>query len=113
MYKKLLIFCSSCSYVLSKRKDVEKVVNLFSFEDNYPLIGFGLGLAWLGYKKDSYEIWLKALKNKNSSRYKDLILSYLILSYLILNYLNNPSLSKVDVCKVDVCKVDRCTRPSY
>lgn len=46
---------------VSSVKDVQKVINFFSFENNYPLIGF---------KKDSYEIWLKALKE--SSRYKDL-----------------------------------------
>lgn len=46
---------------MSSVKDIQKVVNFFSFEDNYPLVGF---------KKDSYEIWLKALKE--SSRYKDL-----------------------------------------
>ena len=32
---------------MSSVKDVQKVVNFFSFENNYPLIGF---------KKDSYEI---------------------------------------------------------
>ena len=46
---------------MSSVKDIQKIINFFSFEDNYPLIGF---------KKDSYEIWLKALKE--SSRYKDL-----------------------------------------
>lgn len=46
---------------MSSVKDIQKVVNFFSFQDNYHLVG---------YKKDSYEIWLKALKN--SSRYKDL-----------------------------------------
>ena len=46
---------------MSSAKDIQKVVNFFSFEDNYPLVGF---------KKDSYEIWLKALKE--SSRYKDI-----------------------------------------
>ena len=46
---------------MSSVKDIQKVVNFFTFEDNYSLIGF---------KRDSYEIWLQALKE--SSRYKDL-----------------------------------------
>lgn len=36
---------------MSSVKDVEKVIKFFSFENHYPLIGF---------KKDSYEIWLNA-----------------------------------------------------
>ena len=48
---------------MSSVKDVQKVVNFFSFEDHYPLSRT---------KKDSYEIWLKALKE--SSRYKGLLL---------------------------------------
>jgi len=47
---------------MSSVKDVQKVINFFSFENHYPLIG---------YKKDSYETWLKALKE--SGRYKGLI----------------------------------------
>lgn len=46
---------------LSSAKDIQKVINFFSFENHYPLVG---------YKKNSYEIWIKALKA--SSRYKDL-----------------------------------------
>lgn len=46
---------------MSSVKDIQKVIHFFSFEGNFPLVGF---------KKDSYEIWLKALKE--SSRYKDL-----------------------------------------
>ena len=42
-------------------KDIQKVVNFFSSENHFPLIG---------YKKDSYELLLKALKE--SSRYKGL-----------------------------------------
>ena len=42
-------------------KDIQKVINFFSFENHHPLIG---------YKKDSYIIWLKALKESN--RYKNL-----------------------------------------
>lgn len=47
---------------MSSLRDIQKVINFFSFENHYPLIG---------YKKDSYETWLKALKE--SSRYKGLI----------------------------------------
>jgi hypothetical protein len=47
---------------MSSIRDIQKVINFFSFENHYPLIG---------YKKDSYETWLKALKE--SSRYKGLI----------------------------------------
>lgn len=46
---------------MSSNKDVQQVVNFFSFENNYPLIG---------YKKDQYKVWLKALKE--SIRYKNL-----------------------------------------
>lgn len=41
--------------------DIQKVVNFFSFDSHYPLTG---------YKKESYIIWLKALKE--SDRYKSL-----------------------------------------
>ena len=46
---------------MSSVKDIQKVINFFSFEGHYPLIG---------YKKDSYEIWLNSLKK--SYRYKNL-----------------------------------------
>lgn len=46
---------------ISSLKDIQKVVNFFSFENHYPLTG---------YKKESYIAWLKALKE--SDRYKDL-----------------------------------------
>ncbi len=46
---------------MSSVKDIQKIINFFSFEGHYPLIG---------YKKDSYELWIKALKESN--RYKNL-----------------------------------------
>lgn len=46
---------------MSSVKDIQKVINFFSFDNHFPLIG---------YKKDSYELWLKALKE--SSRYRGL-----------------------------------------
>lgn len=46
---------------MSSIKDIQKVVNFFSFENHHPLTGF---------KKESYEVWLKALKE--SDRYKSL-----------------------------------------
>jgi hypothetical protein len=46
---------------MSSVKDIQKVINFFSFENHYPLTG---------YKKDSYIIWLNALRESN--RYKDL-----------------------------------------
>ena len=46
---------------MSSLKDIQKVVNFFSFENHYPLTG---------YKKESYIAWLKALKE--SDRYKGL-----------------------------------------
>lgn len=46
---------------MSSVKDIQKVINFFSFENHHPLIG---------YKKDSYIIWLNSLRE--SSRYKDL-----------------------------------------
>lgn len=46
---------------MSSVKDIQKVINFFSFEDHYPLTG---------YKKESYIIWLKSLKESN--RYKGL-----------------------------------------
>lgn len=46
---------------MSSVKDIQKVVNFFSFDNHYPLTG---------YKKESYIIWLKALKE--SDRYKNL-----------------------------------------
>lgn len=42
-------------------KDIQKVINFFSFENHYPLIG---------YKKESYLTWLNNLKE--SDRYKKL-----------------------------------------
>jgi len=46
---------------MSSAKDIQKVINFFSFENHYPLIG---------YKKDSYLIGLNYLKE--SDRYKNL-----------------------------------------
>lgn len=46
---------------MSSKKDIQKVINLFSFEHHYPLVG---------YKKDQYLDWLENLKK--SDRYKDL-----------------------------------------
>lgn len=46
---------------MSSAKDIQKVINFFSFENHYSLIG---------YKKDSYLIWLNSLKE--SDRYKNL-----------------------------------------
>lgn len=46
---------------MSSVKDIQKVINFFSFEDHYPLTG---------YKKESYIIWLKSLKESN--KYKGL-----------------------------------------
>lgn len=46
---------------MSSKKDIQKVINFFSFDDHYPLIG---------YKKDSYLSFLKNLRE--SVRYKDL-----------------------------------------
>ena len=46
---------------MSSVKDIQKAINFFSFDDHYPFIGF---------KKDSYLLWLKSLKESN--RYKDL-----------------------------------------
>lgn len=46
---------------MSSVKDIQKVIDFFSFENHYPLTG---------YKKESYLIWLKALKE--SYRYKSL-----------------------------------------
>jgi hypothetical protein len=42
-------------------KDIQKVINFFSFENHYPLIGL---------KKESYLAWLDGLKE--SARYKNL-----------------------------------------
>lgn len=46
---------------MSSTKDIQKVINFFSFEDHYPLVG---------YKKEQYLDWLENLKK--SDRYKDL-----------------------------------------
>lgn len=46
---------------MSSVKDIQKVINFFSFENHYPLIGF---------KKESYLVWLNSLKQ--SDRYKGL-----------------------------------------
>lgn len=46
---------------VSSTKDIQKIINFFSLENNYPLIG---------YKKDSYILWLNSLKQ--SDRYKNL-----------------------------------------
>ena len=46
---------------MSSVNDIQKVINFFSFENNYPLTG---------YKKDQSLNWLENLKN--SDRYKNL-----------------------------------------
>lgn len=46
---------------IGAKEDVQKIVDFFSFDNHHPLIGF---------KKDSYDIWLNSLKE--SDRYKDL-----------------------------------------
>ena len=46
---------------MSSVKDIQKVINFFSFDNNHPLIG---------YKKEMYNSWIKSLME--SSRYKNL-----------------------------------------
>jgi Cytochrome b/b6/petB/LAGLIDADG endonuclease len=52
-----------CRLSLSSKKDIQQVINFFSFSGNHPLIGI---------KLISYEKWLKEIQQSN--RYKDLIL---------------------------------------
>lgn len=56
-------FCDNMNldFVISSKKDIQKVINFFSFEGNFPL---------LGLKLIQYESWLITLKN--TSKYKKL-----------------------------------------
>lgn len=48
-------------YSVSSKKDIQSIVNFFSFDGNYPL---------QGYRAIQYCNWIESLKN--SYRYKDL-----------------------------------------
>nr|YP_009663706.1 hypothetical protein [Dactylella tenuis]QCW06844.1 hypothetical protein [Dactylella tenuis] len=47
---------------MSSIADIQKVINFFSFDDNYPL---------LGYKKEQYLAWLREMRK--SKRYENLM----------------------------------------